>query len=54
MDIAKIVVFFVIIAAVATLIAFLATYWYIWLGLGVAGFFALKAYHKQKDKANQV
>ncbi len=54
MDIAKIMLFFVLIAAVATLLAVAITYWYIWLGIGVAGFFGLKFYNAKKDKANQV
>lgn len=44
----------VIIAAVATLIAIAATYWYVWIGAGVIGFFVLKGIQKQKDERNKV
>lgn len=44
----------IIIAAVATLIAFAATFWYVWIVLGVIVFFVLKGYHKQKDARNRV
>ena len=54
MDIAKIVLFAAVIAGVAVLIAFMATYWYIWVIVGVVGFFILKGYHKQKDARNKV
>ena len=43
-----------ILAAVAMLIAILATYWWLWIGLGIAGFFGLKFYNKKKDEGNKV
>ena len=50
----NIIVFFIIIAAVATLIAFVGTYWYIFVGLGIVGYVIYVMRQKQKDKANEV
>lgn len=50
----KLLVSFVIIAAVATGIAFALTYWYIFVGLGLAGFGIYAFVQKQKDAGNKV
>jgi hypothetical protein len=49
-----VIVLAIVVAAVATLIAFVGTYWYIFAGLGVIGYIAYALVQKQKDKANEV
>ena len=54
MDIAKIMIPIVIIAAVFTLIAFAATYWYYFVGIGAVAF-GIYAFNKKKqDERNKV
>ncbi len=50
----KLIVSFIIIAAVATAIAFAATYWYYFLGAGAVGYGIYAFRQKRIDKENQV
>lgn len=44
----------IILAAIATGIAFVATYWYVVVGIGALAFGGYYVYSQQKDKANKV
>lgn len=50
----KLILSFVIIAAVATLIAFAATYWYIFVGIGAVVFAIFTFNQKKTDERNKV
>jgi hypothetical protein len=50
----KLIVGFVIIAAVAMLLVVAIAYWWVWLGLGAVGYAGYYAYAKQQEKANRV
>ena len=54
MDIAKFMVGAIVLAAVATLIAFAATYWYVFVGLGILVYVIYVVVQKQKDERNKV
>ena len=49
-----VIIFAVVIAALAVGVALLATYWYIVLGVGAAGYAGYFFYKKNKDAGNRV